>query len=81
MQKAFFTSEPLEQSNLFNKYLASVFTIDDGKQPTVTSKVPPGCYITNVDFNPTKVFKVLRSLKAETPHGPDGSPNILFNTI
>lgn len=79
--KGLFTADPLEQSNLFNQYFASVFTVDDGKQPKITSRVLPNCSISNVDFNPTNVFKVLKSLKSKTSHGPDGLPNILFKNL
>ena len=73
--KGLLITDPLEQSHLFSQYFASVLTTDDGKQPT--SKVLPDCSISNVVFNPIKVFNTLRGLKSTTFRGPDGLPNIL----
>ena len=71
-------SKPVQLSLMFNQYFASVFTTDDGKQPTVTSKVLPDCSISNVFL---KVFNVIRDLKSKTSHGPDGLPYILFKQL
>ena len=37
--------------------------------------------MSNVNFNQTKDYNVLRNLKSKTSYGPDGLPNILFKNL
>jgi len=66
------TNDPLEKAELLNKYFASVFTVDDGSNPTLPSRVANGSGLSSVVFTSYKVFKKLRNLKLGTACGPDG---------
>jgi len=70
-----------DKSNLFNEYLASVFTVDNGKYPSLPLRISNDCTKNNICFTPAKVTNVLKSLKPKSSYGPDVLPNILFKRL
>jgi hypothetical protein len=74
-------SDSKEQANIFNKYFATVFTADDGKAPPMAPRIDPHSHISNIDFAPDKILRVLLQLKPSSSSGPDELPNILLKKI
>jgi hypothetical protein len=70
-----------DQANIFNTYFGSVFTVDDGNKPSLARRTDPQHLISNIDFSPAKVLKILKHLKPSSSTGPDGLPNILLKKI
>jgi len=67
-----------KQANIINKHFSSIFTSDDGKQPTFVPRIDQHTFLDNIDFSVDKVRKVLLSLKPSLSAGPDGIPNIVL---
>ena len=74
-------SNPADKSNLFNEYFAFVFTVDDGKNPSLPLQTSHGSIKNNVFFTPAEVTSVLKSLKPKSSYGPDGLPSVLFKKL
>lgn len=72
------TSDDKEKSEIFSEFFASVYTRDDGNNPVIAARHPPGCYLSSIAFTPSIVYSVLKKLKPTTSVGPDGIPNILL---
>jgi len=68
-------SSSVDQSNLFNEYFASVFTVDDGKYPSLPIRTSNDYTKNNICFTPAKVTNVLKSLKPKSSYGPGGLRN------
>ena len=64
------------QANTFNRYFASVFTLDDGNIPDFPRRATFNSKCSDVSFTPFKVLRVLNALKSKNSSGPDGFPNI-----
>ena len=54
-------TNPTDQANIFNKYFASVFTVDNGVSPPVKSSQKG--QLNDVSFTPGKICNVLKKLK------------------
>ena len=70
------TSNPSEIANIFNDYFASVFTVDDGKDPNFKDRTSE--LLEKISFTPDVVLSVLKGLKSSCSSGPDGIPNIIL---
>ena len=55
-------SDHEKQANILNKHFSSIFTSDDGKQPTFAPRIDQHIFLNNIDFSVGKVRKVLLSL-------------------
>ena len=73
------STDATEQANIFNKYFASVFTIDNRKSPPVRSSQKG--QLNDVSFTPGKICNVLKKLKTKFSSGPDGLPNVFFKQL
>jgi len=70
-----------DKTELVNKYLGSVCTVDDGKLPKVDYSLPHGSVIDLVTFNTNTVQKAIKRLKSNTASGPDDRPPIMFKHL
>ena len=72
-------TNPTDQANIFNKYFASVFTVDNGVSPPVKSSQKG--QLNDVSFTPVKICNVLKKLKTKFSSGPDGVPSVFFKQL
>jgi Reverse transcriptase (RNA-dependent DNA polymerase) len=72
------TNDPREKAEMLNKYLASVFTLDDGVSQDLPSRVAIGEGLSSITFTSSKVFFKLNKLKTGTACGPDGVQAVLL---
>jgi hypothetical protein len=70
-----------ERTNVFIQYFASVFTVDDGRNPVCNSKTDQNCTISDVEFIPRKMYIALSSLNPKHSYGPDGLPSIMIHNL
>ena len=69
-------TSPLDVTNEFNKYFASVFTVDDGNLPDYPERVNKE--LNSVLFDVLSISKVLKNLKPSVPLGLDKIPNVFL---
>jgi len=66
---------------VFNDYFASVFTVDNGVLPNISSRTTEDISCESVVFTKDIVCKSLLALKPTTSSGPDGLPNVLLKKL
>ena len=69
-------ASPLDIANEFNKYFASVFTVDNGNLPDFPVRVNKE--LNFIRFDVLSISKVLKNLKPSVSFGLDNTPNVFF---
>ena len=67
---------PLDGANEFNKYFASVFTVDDGNLTDFS--VQGNKELNSIRFDVLSISKVLKKLKPSVSFGLDNIPNVFL---
>jgi len=62
-------------------FFAGVFTDDNGKQPTIDSRLEGATHLENILFTPSAVQRTLQNLKPTSSAGPDQIPNLLLKSL
>jgi len=70
-----------KKGDTFNKFFASVFTLDNGMMPLHVKKAEPGIKISDVSFGANMVLRLLVKQKSKTSMGPDELPSIFYKKL
>jgi hypothetical protein len=75
------TTHPVEQANVFNEYVASVFTVDNGVMPHMPRRTNNDVSCDSIVLTVDNVHKALLTLKPSTSSGPDRLPDVLLKSL
>lgn len=70
-----------EKANIFNKYFASVGTVDNNVLPSCRKVVSGNTTLATIEFSSSNVKQAINKLRPNLSSGPDGLPPLLFKRL